>query len=282
MKRYTILILDDEPAHLNRIMEVLARSGQPYDVLRAVSASKAEIITRAELPDLIITDWEMPEMNGLDFIRAIRSWPATGHIPIIMCTGVMLTSVDLATALQAGADDFIRKPIDEVELIARTRTMLRIADYLNQIKRQNRQLAEHIEYQKQKLLTLAKTISEKSRIIRELERNLPAGLRRDLTTAEKAQLELKEALSAQQNWDEFQAHFEQVYPGFLKRLANLCPTLSRKELSVCALIKIGLTSSGMADLLYRSKRSIDSHRRHIRHKLNLNSDQDLKEFFHTI
>lgn len=77
-------------------------------------------------PDLIITDWFMLQMNGLEFIKKIKSNPETKDILIMVATGVMTAANDMKVAMEAGATDFIRKPIDEIELLARTNSMMQI------------------------------------------------------------------------------------------------------------------------------------------------------------
>ena len=117
MQTYKILIVDDEIEHLESIIEIIEETDMPYSILQACTGDIALIITEKEIPDLIITDWEMPGMNGIELIKLIKKNEKTRDIPIIMCTGVMTDSKNLETALQAGAVDYIRKPIDKIELI---------------------------------------------------------------------------------------------------------------------------------------------------------------------
>ena len=129
-----ILIVDDQKDNLETIVKFIEEDNQPYEILQALNVDLALKISKSELPDIIITDWEMPEKDGIDFIRELKKIPELSEIPVIMCTGVMLTSFDLKTALDAGAVDYIRKPIDKVELLARINSVLRLAKSYNQIK----------------------------------------------------------------------------------------------------------------------------------------------------
>jgi len=79
----------------------------------------------------------MPEMDGIEFIKQLKQSTITADIPVIMCTGVMTSSENLNTALNAGAVDYIRKPIDEIELIARTKANLHLANSYSRIKKLN-------------------------------------------------------------------------------------------------------------------------------------------------
>jgi signal transduction histidine kinase len=86
------------------------------------------------VPDLIITDWEMPGMSGIDLIKKLKNNKMTFDIPVIMCTGVMTSSKNLMTARNVGAADYIRKPIDKIELLAITKANLHLADNYRKIK----------------------------------------------------------------------------------------------------------------------------------------------------
>jgi CheY-like chemotaxis protein len=134
VKNYRILIVDDEPDNIRVIRNCFSEAGEPYAIYQALSGEVALTITGAELPDLIITDWEMPAMDGIELIKQLKQNEATADIPVIMCTGVMTTSENLQTALNAGAVDFVRKPIDKIELLARVQSMLQLADSKKEIK----------------------------------------------------------------------------------------------------------------------------------------------------
>lgn len=131
---YTILIVDDEPENLEIIVNYAEDSGEPYHILQSLNAATAFDIARKEQPHLVITDWDMPGENGIDFVKKLKGDDQTSDIPVIMCTGVMTSSENLRTAFEAGAVDFIRKPIDKIELISRMRSMLLLADSYEQIK----------------------------------------------------------------------------------------------------------------------------------------------------
>ncbi len=134
MKEYKILIVDDDSDKIWAIQRYFVEAGEPYRVYQSLTGELALKIAGNELPDLIITDWEMPEMDGIELINNLKQNPKTTDIPIIMCTGVMISSENLQTALMAGAVDFVRFPIDKIELIARVRSMLQLADSKKEIK----------------------------------------------------------------------------------------------------------------------------------------------------
>ncbi len=119
----SILVVDDEPRGFDVIEAQLYREG--YNLTYA--SSGIEALSRLETiePDVILLDVMMPQMDGIEVCRRLKSDANCKHIPIIMVTALS-SKEDLARALDAGADDFLTKPVNGVELRARVRSMLRI------------------------------------------------------------------------------------------------------------------------------------------------------------
>ncbi len=132
-----ILIVDDQLENLQAIYQMLEKAAISEEIALATSAQQAYKVIESQLHDLIVTDWEMPDINGIEFIAALKENPATQDIPVIMCTGIMTSSQNLETALAAGATDYIRKPVDEIELIARVKANLHLSEQYRQIKQLN-------------------------------------------------------------------------------------------------------------------------------------------------
>ncbi|WP_430814052.1 response regulator [Carboxylicivirga sp. RSCT41] len=137
-----ILIVDDQPENLQAIVNCFSDKDYNYKFLKAPNGEIAYRLALSKLPDLIITDWDMPQMNGVELISALKKEMLTSDIPVIMCTGVMTTTENLNTALQAGAADYVRKPIDPLELTARVYSMLCLSDSYRQIKQQKAEIDE--------------------------------------------------------------------------------------------------------------------------------------------
>lgn len=135
MKISKILIVDDEAEHQMAIMNAITEHEKEYDVLSAFDGQQGLEIALNETPDLIISDWEMPVMNGIELIKKLKKNSKTADIPVIMCTGIMTSSENLQTALQAGAIDYIRKPIDKIELNARINANLHLVEKYNEVKK---------------------------------------------------------------------------------------------------------------------------------------------------
>lgn len=134
-----ILVVDDTPANVKLLADLLTFKG--YSVVTAASGEEALKRVAADRPDLVLLDIMMPGMNGYDVCRAIRADPATGVLPV-----VMVTSLDPAQerikGLEAGADDFLTKPVNQPELLARVKSLLRIKSLYDEVGRQKAELAE--------------------------------------------------------------------------------------------------------------------------------------------
>jgi adenylate cyclase len=131
-----VLAVDDQPANLRLLEAVLSPRG--YRVLIASSGAEGLAILEEEDIDIVLLDIVMPEMDGHEVCRRIRSTPTTEFLPVVMITASG-TEQRLA-ALESGADDFITKPFDKSELLARVASLARIKQYHDTIRRQTEEL----------------------------------------------------------------------------------------------------------------------------------------------
>jgi DNA-binding response OmpR family regulator len=119
-----ILVVDDDPDVLTSIVEVLEDAG--YSVKSASSGQAALDTLGRQLPDLVVLDIVMPEMDGLEVCRRIRADPFTSKLPIIFLTA-RGRATDIVQGLDSGGDDYLTKPFEVIELPARVRALLRRA-----------------------------------------------------------------------------------------------------------------------------------------------------------
>src|SRR5574341_1316053 len=134
-----ILVVDDTPKNVKLLADILTVKG--YAVVTAASGAEALRQVEAEKPDLVLLDVVMPEMSGYEVCRKIRENPAIGILPVVMVTALD-PNQERVKGLEAGADDFLTKPINQPELLARVRSLLRIKEFHDTVQSQAAQLAE--------------------------------------------------------------------------------------------------------------------------------------------
>ena len=122
--KYKILLVDDEPQNIQFLFESL--DTEIYRVFVASNGKNAVELTLKLHPDVVVMDWDMPEMDGMEAISIIRDNEAVKDIPILVATGKMTSLENLHTALKTGANDYIRKPFDPIEIEARVHSMIRL------------------------------------------------------------------------------------------------------------------------------------------------------------
>src|SRR6185503_18018205 len=139
-----ILIVDDEPFNLDlleqELMEydyVIERAGDGVEALEKIASFK---------PDVMLLDFMMPRMNGLEVLKRLRQDEEHRSIPVILLTA-KASQEDKVAGLDAGADDYVTKPFDAVELLARVRAMMRLKEMHDRLEDWNRTLAETVRQQ---------------------------------------------------------------------------------------------------------------------------------------
>ena len=132
-----VLVVDDQPPNVRLLEAILAPRG--YDVLTASSGEEALAALDADDVDLVLLDIVMPGMDGYEVCREIRERPGTAYLPVVMVTAS--GDEQKVKALEAGADDFLTKPVNKNELLARVASLARIKRYQDTIKRQSDELA---------------------------------------------------------------------------------------------------------------------------------------------
>ncbi len=293
-----ILVVDDDPSNLEVILDFVAGTNQ--EIIYAPNANTGLELVKSECPDLVIMDWEMPVMNGIEAIRLLKADPETEEIPVIVATGVMTQSRDLSQALEVGAVDFLRKPFDPVEFRARLSATLRLSESYREIKRKNEEISKQrdqiIELSTREKQLLEQQLEGKERELsssalfdfqkNELLNNLLKELERlDIVTnrmyapdIKKISRQIKGASDLDKSWNNFKLHFDEVHPHFFDIVNKKFPGLTNNEQRTCAYLRIGLGNKEIALLTNVESGSVRKALTRLKKKLGLPPEQDLREY----
>ena len=134
----TILVVDDTPANVKLLVDVLAAKG--YAMSSAVDGEDALAKIAEHAPDIVLLDIMMPGLSGYEVCRRIRADPSTALLPVVLCTSLNAHE-ERINGIEAGADDFLSKPVNQQELFSRVKSLLRIKSLQDEVKTQAAQLA---------------------------------------------------------------------------------------------------------------------------------------------
>jgi class 3 adenylate cyclase len=148
-----LLVVDDTVQNVKLLRDLLSAKG--YEVLTAGSGAEALALVEQQHPDLVLLDVVMPGMTGYEVCRRLRGNPATAMLPVVMVTALD-PGEERIKGIEAGADDFLSKPINQPELLARVRSLLRIKSLHDQLEESNRTLEQRVREQVQQLERLGR------------------------------------------------------------------------------------------------------------------------------
>lgn len=266
-----ILIIDDDQLILDFCKTILT---DKYEVFTSSNGEDALQRIHKIKPDLILLDWNMPKRDGLSTLKAIKSDTTTAHIQVVMMTGVMTERERLLDAYNNGATDFLRKPFDYVELLARINAVLQIV---------NRFKAE-LTMKNNSLMALTLRLAENyellemtSKRIMKLEESIPKEMEILILSLRKIFNNLTFGLS-DKVWKQFDMQFTEIHPLFFKNLLNKHPNLSPSELKLSSLIYLKLETKEIAYILHQSYDSIKVSRSRLRRKLLLSEDANMSTY----
>ena len=267
-----LLIVDDDTYVVDFISNILI--DENYEILAAFNGKMAIDIVNQEDPDLIVLDWEMPVMNGIETIKQLKSNPKSKDIPVIMITGRLNLIDDLKVAFNAGAIDFIHKPIEPVELVARTRSMLLLNRYYKEsVKQKDWELtlmSNSIQQNEKLMLEISQLFKEISESFEDLDSKKYIEIRNRLKTING---NLKN-----NSWEQFQMYFKNVHPDFIDNLLEAYPKLTPEELKLCHYLRMNMSSKEIAAITNKEMHSIDIARYRLRKKFNLERNVKFNEF----
>ena len=143
-RRNKILVVDDDPFNLDLLEQELTEQG--YLIEKASDGDEGLKKVESFSPDVVILDYMMPKMDGIEVVKRLKQDPRSRAIPVILLTA-KASQDDKVKGLDAGADDYVVKPFEPFELLARVRSMMRIKQMHDSLEEWNRTLEEKVRQQ---------------------------------------------------------------------------------------------------------------------------------------
>lgn len=298
---YTILVADDTEENLKLITEYLeqdakeSQSNNPipfdYQILLAPNGEVAFKIAQKTEIDLLITDWEMPKMNGLELISAFQSHKKLRKIPIIMITGMYIEAESLKLALEKGAIDFISKPIHQMELVARAKSAIKLQESFKIIEEQkNKELSAkilHVQRQNEILIEIDNQFNDILKKVRkeqrqkeeneDNEKDLPIDITDYLSELYDIKKNLKKNIDTEHDWENFQLRLQQNHPEFVQKLA-VYEDLKPHELRFLTYLYIRMNDKEIARILNINYQSVRAYKSRVKKKLEIEEGVSLNDW----
>ncbi len=316
MRKPRILIVDDR--EFDRILYKEYLEEVNYDFFELDDGHDLiDFLSNNEI-DLILLDWQMPRIGGLESLKNIQQNKIFKEIPVIIITGLKEESV-LEEAFNHGANDFIYKPVTKTEIRSRVNALFNLAEankmlllqkeemieLNNIIRQQKNDLQESINIKsslgEEKIKTVQSELQDKNQKIRKLElemlqvKNGMKGFRIDLesfvkslrerskddslnTSARKLVRQLDTLQSSEVSYHESQDILDSLDPEFSKKLVSNHPRLTNLDLKHCAFIKLNMENNDVANILNVELKSLQMTRYRLKKKLGLDEKISLREY----
>ncbi|MFO7868760.1 MAG: response regulator [Bacteroidales bacterium] len=256
-----ILIVDDDLMNTLFIRKSLEKF---YTIFEAHDGKEALEKIPDILPDLILLDWNMPQVNGLDVLKTIKSNEKLKSIQVIMMTGMMTELNHLIEAFEYEVIDFIRKPFEFPELQARVKSALKLIHYHKL----------EIQHKNQELVSLAMKRNEHIELLKQIFKSLENKSDECKKALSQFKQDFNSALS-ENSWKHFDEQFNKVYPDFYTKLTQKHTNLTPGELKLCSLLRLNLSTKELSNITYTSPESLKVARSRLRKKLQLHPKENL-------
>lgn len=285
MKDARLLIVDDHYSNVEMALSFL--KGYTKEVYYAPNGKVACELAQKKTVDLIIMDWQMPEMDGIEAIRFLRQQEETKEIPVIMATGVMTTDENLKEAFEEGVVDFMKKPFSQIEFMTRIGAVLRMKNQHETIKQMLIQekdyMSQLLDLKQRELTSMAVFDFQKTALLEQLLDQLGRLDRitnyvhaTDIKSIEK---ELKSHIDLNRSWDSFKLHFDEMHTGFFERLDKQYPGLTINERKLSAYIKMGMGNFEICQMTGTADATLRKAINRMKKKLDLGPSDDVRKFF---
>jgi len=316
MSAPTVLIVDDREFDRILYKEYLGEGN--YAFLEIDDGEQVLPTLEKTVPELILLDWQMPRMGGLDTLKILKRDEKYSDIPVIIITGLQDERV-LEEAFNFGGVDFLNKPVTRIELNSRVTNALNLFHAKQRLQKQKDELSElnriitsqkeelqetlkikmelsqlkeqefrrEIEEKKRSMMTLevnsTKVNNNLDRIrsqVKDLERvaKEDGGIDKIVRSLKRLDRDLEELTSKQDSWEDFKTMFESINPDFFRKLAQVNPKLTTLDLKHCAYIKMNIDNYELSNILNVEMKSLQMTRYRIKKKLELEESKTLREF----
>lgn len=275
-----ILAVDDDRTYLNSTSLLLKKLLPECIVITAQSGRDGLHKARTGMPDTILLDLNMPELDGFEVCRKLKSDAVTRHIPVIMLTGAGTEVESRVRGLETGADAYLTKPFHSDELTAQIKAMLRIKDTVSQLKKYKHSLERELEERKAELESKTQHLSEIDGALKALLRqrdedkeNFQEDILLNLKQLVLPYLETLRQSRLGKDQAELlgilESNLNDIASPFVRNMSSSFLNLTPMEIRIAGLVKEGKTNKEIAELLTVSVHTVITHRRNLRNKLGL-------------
>jgi DNA-binding response OmpR family regulator/DNA-binding CsgD family transcriptional regulator len=272
MKTYNVLIIDDEASNIEIIIDILDKTKLSFNFYHAIDGYKGMDAAKKYKPNIIILDWQMPGMSGIEVLSELKKDSITKNIPVVMTTGKMTESVHLEEALNAGAIDYLRKPVDPLELKARIHAMLRYTDqFYEMIAAKDKEIASNV-------MNMVEKKNINTTITAKLKKAISEESKEKVKEEIHSVLEMIDTKDKENDLAHFESYFQKIHPDFFGNISSEFPDLTPAELKLAALLRLNLASKEIAAITYTSVGTVKTARFRLRKKMNLSNEENIVNF----
>lgn len=270
-----ILVIDDDKDSLEICRRIL--TDELFTVSTHSDGEGALELIRSLKPSLILSDWDMPVKGGLELIVELHADQQLRSIPVIVMTGRYTSSNNLRMALEKGATDFISKPINAVELVARVKSAVKTYLYF---KEKEALLHDSIQQKEREISVYHANIIRHKQLLASIKKDLKS-LFPDSSQQQKAVVQLIEKYEVQNNQvncDATELVFNELSSDFVNQLKRICPSLTKGEIKLCIFLRMGYSYKEISNLLYMGYEAVRKAIFRIKQKLNLSHVSELVDY----
>lgn len=287
-----LLLISNLQEDIDIIENTIKSSPKSYQLLKAADIPEAIDMLQCESVHLIVISWDIIHTEGLKRVKHLKSRPALADIPAIFYSEGFYPE-DIDSVFEARMIDYLRKPIDPQELLARCSSLLQFSKQMHQMKRQcDSCMQTQLFKLKLRNEKLENEVSEKKRdltisIMRGIElsertNDLIAQLQALILTADRSKLEKAGRILAELieyntsiNWNELELRFDSLYSDFYQRLESRFPLLSHNDKRMCTFLRLNLSNKEIASLTFQNIDAIKKAKNRLSKKMNLDNASSL-------